>query len=443
MASVEPTLDPIETEVLLQELHDALFHLRELPLRRGHPLCRRLGQTTPLSPVALHALLVDGIESLRPAAPVGMDSPRWRRYRYLTLRYLEGARLDQIVAELGISGRQARREHLAALHELAAQLVRRSEREQLPPPPSTAPTPPVASPRTWRAPESSGEAMVSPDLEAELSMLEASLDVEPIELAAAVKDALSLVGSFATRQGIRIHDETYAPSPRIIASPTILRQVFLNVLTHLLDNHSGDCLRVSLREADAIADVGLMLLGPRRERRSTLSGPDLPLTTAARLSEGLQAMLETDPLASGDLAVRVRFLTTRAPLILVVDDNPSMIRLFRRYLQGQELRLVQARNGIHAFQLARELQPQAILLDLMMPVQDGWDLSRSLRADPRTSTIPVIACSVLPERELALSLGADGFLAKPVSPQSVQAALKPFCRSTGPRSVAGTDPELP
>jgi CheY-like chemotaxis protein len=116
------------------------------------------------------------------------------------------------------------------------------------------------------------------------------------------------------------------------------------------------------------------------------------------------------------------------PTLLVVDDNPDMGELFRWYLADLDVRVVQARSAATALELARELRPEAITLDVMMPSQDGWQLLEQLRADPAIAEIPTVVCSVLPERALALSLGVAGFLAKPVTQQDLLTALSRYLR---------------
>ncbi len=437
MASVGQSADSIEAEVFLQELHDALAHLRELPVRRGHPLCRRLGKRSPVSTTALHHLLLNAIEQLRPAPQVEPDAPRWRRYHYLRLRYVEGARLGQVIAELGISERQARREHNAALQELAAQLLQATEGSvEATDEAATRPAPDDAVIPTDR------EAYQ--ELEAELTSLELSVEIELMRLPTAVEDALDLVAPFAAARGV-VFEYVPARDPlAIIASPTIVRQILLNALTYLAGIETTRRLRVSIADGGVSVEIHLLPVETRATRGPGENSPTLPLLMASRLSEGQEAELRTELLPSGGTAIRMRFLTNEAPLILVVDDNPGIVRLFRRYVRGEDLRLIQARNGIHAQQLARALRPDAIILDLMMPIQDGWDLFKSIRADPETTTIPVIACSVLPERDLALAIGADNFLAKPVSAESLLAALRPY--RTAPRrrpASAETSPGSP
>jgi CheY-like chemotaxis protein len=99
--------------------------------------------------------------------------------------------------------------------------------------------------------------------------------------------------------------------------------------------------------------------------------------------------------------------------ILVVDDNPGMIDLLRRYLVGQPYQIVGVYEAKQAIQFARKSQPNVVLLDVMLPGQDGWEVLQNLKNHPTTRHIPVIICSVLDALEWAYSLGADGYLRKP------------------------------
>ena len=78
--------------------------------------------------------------------------------------------------------------------------------------------------------------------------------------------------------------------------------------------------------------------------------------------------------------------------------------------------------------MARETPPDAILLDVMLPDQDGWEVLQTLKADPLTCEIPVIVCSVFDDPRLAESLGATGFIHKPVGRA---AFLDQLCRFGG------------
>lgn len=411
-----------DTDVLVRELHDALVHLRDLPIQGTHPLGTLIGQPSPLAPIALRQLLLDAIERLRPPSHVEATAPRWRRYRYLRLRYVEGAPLAQVCAALGIGERQARREHRAALQELAGLLLDPTSRS------ARNPTAEVILDATLHSPETeSGETrpVASDDagLDAELGQIEPSL--EPIDLPAAFEDALRLIERLAASHSVKVQLLRGDGPVIVLATRTILRQILLNLLSYLIGLPNTRRIQITLSETGASAEACLLANGEEAPDGST---PSPALAAARRLAEGEQGSLRIEPTGDGVMA-RLLLLTNQASIVLVVDDNPDLIRLFRRYLRGEGFRLLQARNAIRAQQLARSLRPDVIVLDLMMPVQDGWDFLHAMQSDPTTTGIPIVACSVLPERELALSLQVSDFLAKPVTPEALLKALEPYRRT--------------
>jgi CheY-like chemotaxis protein len=109
--------------------------------------------------------------------------------------------------------------------------------------------------------------------------------------------------------------------------------------------------------------------------------------------------------------------------ILVFDDNEDVLDLLQRYTSGTRFRIHGAHDVEQALISAEKCRPQAILLDVMMPRIGGWEALGRLRNHPLTQHIPVIICTILPERELALSLGASGFIHKPFTRTEFLAAL--------------------
>ena len=103
-----------------------------------------------------------------------------------------------------------------------------------------------------------------------------------------------------------------------------------------------------------------------------------------------------------------------APLVMVVDDDPHARDLLGQALRKEGYRVAEAADGDAALDLAREQRPDIITLDVLMPRVDGWAVLTSLKSDPDLANIPVVIVTVLAERGIALSLGADGFLTKPV-----------------------------
>jgi len=115
--------------------------------------------------------------------------------------------------------------------------------------------------------------------------------------------------------------------------------------------------------------------------------------------------------------------------VLVIDDNADALRLMQRYAAGTRYRVLGAQDWRGALDIARETSPQIIVLDVMMPDIDGWDLIGRLQHHPLTSNVPIIVCSVLAQEELALSLGARDYLRKPITPERFVSALDRQARS--------------
>jgi CheY-like chemotaxis protein len=114
----------------------------------------------------------------------------------------------------------------------------------------------------------------------------------------------------------------------------------------------------------------------------------------------------------------------RQVLVLAIEDNLDTIQLWRRYTQKTRFSLVAETDPEQAIASAARLHPDLIVLDIMLPGIDGWDLLKRLRADPATASIPVIVCTVLPQKELAFSLGARDFIPKPTTGEEFRAALE-------------------
>ena len=100
--------------------------------------------------------------------------------------------------------------------------------------------------------------------------------------------------------------------------------------------------------------------------------------------------------------------------IILADDNDDMRRLMHNYLHSL-YNVVETNSGADVIRLVHENQPFAVILDLMMPDMDGWEVLQSLVNNNKTAHIPIIVCSVLGIKDLALSLGATAFLPKPFS----------------------------
>src|ERR1700674_3195616 len=109
--------------------------------------------------------------------------------------------------------------------------------------------------------------------------------------------------------------------------------------------------------------------------------------------------------------------SARTPQIMVVDDDPDTVSILARHLQREGFVAIKAISGAECVRIAQERPVDVILLDLMMPDMDGFQVCRALKEDPRTAEIPVIMITArddLDARAEGMRLGVSDFLAKPV-----------------------------
>jgi signal transduction histidine kinase len=114
-------------------------------------------------------------------------------------------------------------------------------------------------------------------------------------------------------------------------------------------------------------------------------------------------------------------------LVLIVDDNYKNLQLLGNVLRGENLDIAVAVNGIQALQIAREVSPSLILLDIMMPEMDGYQVCQKLKENPLTSEIPIIFLTAKTEADdiiKGLSLGAVDYITKPFNTQELLIRVK-------------------
>ena len=412
-------------DVLGRHVRDALAHLYDQQYLRKHPIgSLLLDPQQAASADGLRQLLLDAIEQLRPPEPCPPTAPTWRQYRYLILRYVEAVKPERIARELRISVRQARREHSQALDKLTS-ILWDHHLGVVGHKPSERPTLPVEPGNDGGLVASGGAAgALAEDSHGELLKIGSLPPREPTSVAEALRDALGTVAGLVELRRARVELEVPASLPRVWVHRLVLCQVLIDVLSSAVESHRQAQVRVST--TSSTRGVALEVAVP--DCRAGRSSP--PLDNEARLAASKTLI----GLQGGSLATAARegyafWATLLLPLartrtLLVIDDNPDVAYLFSRFLRDHSCRVLQASTGEVALQLARTARPDVITLDVLMPSQSGWDILRELGRDPATRHIPIVVCSVLPERSVALSLGVAGFLNKPVTQQALLDVLR-------------------
>jgi CheY-like chemotaxis protein len=126
---------------------------------------------------------------------------------------------------------------------------------------------------------------------------------------------------------------------------------------------------------------------------------------------------------------------TERPRVLLVDDYPDAREMYSEYLQFSGFEVVEAANGVEALQQAVDSDPDIILMDLSLPVMDGWEATRRLKADERTASIPVVALTghaLAGISEGARRAGCDAFVTKPCLPEDLVKEIRAVLDDPGP-----------
>lgn len=377
-----------------QHIRFTLQHLFEIHLlEKGPAQVLRLwlnevnGQSDLPSGQRLHQVLHNAIESMKPTETLDLTLPRHRSYIILKRRYLEGISIQQLEAEFNISGRQFRRENHRAIDELMTVL--------------------------WNlSPQAARDALQSsPSAEEDLTRLPISdfnRKVGPNSLLDVVMDAAQTLSSIINSSQSQVMADIPADLPPVGADRVALRLAIMKCL-RLAIAHSPQ-RSVGLHAYDEMNAIKLVVDGVQGiHADDTTFYETVQLFTLAEGSVQLSG-------ASNEPAQRimVRLAIHRDPSLLVVDDDPAMPRIIQRFLGQKPIKVLSCNSTADVTKLVRNAQPMLILLDVLMPTRDGWEILQELKANPDTYHIPLAICSIWDERDLALSLGADLFFQKPI-----------------------------
>ncbi len=175
---------------------------------------------------------------------------------------------------------------------------------------------------------------------------------------------------------------------------------------------------------ESVLDKGstFTLTIPLQYRSKAISPAEAPAYSAT----------ETKPAPVMDTAVNLKTIDAKKR-ILVIDDDPDALYLLQENLSPQEFDLIGTRNGSEGMRLAREQQPNAILLDILIADMDGWQLLHDLKNEPATAQIPVVLLTIVDKKAMGYRLGAAAYLLKPLDPAEVRDALRRVTGSFSPQ----------
>lgn len=399
-------------EELIAELRSALTHLDD-PIRlENHPLTKRISFVAQAADLSkgqlLRRTLRLAIEALDPSPGTPVGSAGGRSYQVLH-RYAIGKKsVIAIAAELNISERQAYRE-LRSATEALAQIVLRGD--------------PRAGP--GKVP-STGILSRATSVREEVERLSgaSSLELNLTQLVTVIVDSAQYL---AREKGVEIQLQADEPNLQVTGNRVMLRQAFLNLLSYIAHVHRNDRIVVRLYRSGMDAVIEFTY---HSETSPSAFDLESPYAVASQLFASMGLRWTRSEVDDGTIQIVVSIPLAREYRLLVVDDNEGLIVLFMRYLRHLPCEVYGANNADKALEMLERVHPDVIILDVMMPDRDGWELLETLRLRSSGCGPRVIVCSIINDPELSAALGADGFLHKPVSRESLLQALEEVISTT-------------
>jgi CheY-like chemotaxis protein len=422
---VDKHLEPITRDLFIDYLRDALNHLYNADKLRRSPLAELLGVVNRFeSSTTLRKILLEAIDSFRPSPEEPEDSHIWRIFDSLFCCYVQQLSQQIVADQLCISPRQLRREQLNAMEHLADLLWQKYRLGQTPSKepakeeePDTSPVEPSSAP--------------SP-LIADLNWLTEAQPAKPTRLSEEVQAALMVFQPMVLKTGVTLHSQVSETMPSLAVHAMAFNQILVSLLELAIHKAGAGTVTISAHKLPVSVELSLQVSAKNP------SEEEYPETATSLQIAGELAHISGGRLyvnAPGDpFFIRLVLPALEQYPVLVVDDNEDSLELFKRYSAGSRYGLVCTRDTDPVLELVESIRPRIIVLDIMMPKENGWIVLGRLRQQPLSAEIPIIICTILPQEKLALSLGASAFLKKPVSRQAFLQALDQQFDLLGPES---------
>mgnify|MGYP000011659021 FL=1 len=281
---------------------------------------------------------------------------------------------------------------------------------------------------------------------------------ETVELTSVLRDVEVTAQPLVAKNNNRLHCSYHVEETPLRTDVTRLRQVLLNLLSNAAKFTRGGDIRLKVwAEQEApdelcfeVSDSGIGMSQEQLEKvfdafvQADLSttkqygGSGLGLTISrkfaellggslsaeSREGEGSRFLLKLPVNGEQSSAMQAAVVGEELADVLVIDDDSNTQEIVRRHLQREGYGVRLASSGADGLAQARQQRPDLIVLDVMMPVMDGWQVLHALRSDVELSSVPVLMQSMLNERDLGLLLGANEYLVKPVERDELTAAVR-------------------
>ena len=394
-----------------RELRQALAHLYDPDYQPSETFCALVGSDLQGGALAIQTTIIHAIEGLEPPTDTPSTAQTRRVFDLLYNRFVLKLTQEETAEQLHVSLSSVQRGQREAIHVLARTIWECGQAPE-----------PMAREQPQEE-QSSAEEPRRPDWRSQMEQELASLQsVDPNRVAVVaetLQSVMELESALVPAANVRLEVGYVQPGLVAVAHPSALRQTLITALGRLAHHAAPGSITVFARLREG--NVKITLRGPVAKGHE-LTAQDLTRDILVPEQTTVEASIE------GDHA----FMWINAPslgqvTVLAVDDNPDMHQFYRRCTTGTRYRIIHANTGKEAMEKLKASAPDIIVLDVMLPDVDGWNLLMQLHEDPATRPIPIIVCSVIRETELARALGATMHLPKPVEPRRFVHALDQVC----------------
>lgn len=403
------------TEGLDDYLLEALGHLYDPDYTPPELMYELTGYASAVGATPVQTAVIQALEALQPQPHVPSDAHLRRVYEILHNRFVLKLTQERTAELMGISVRHLNRVQREAVHTLAQRMweerqARRSGAK--PAEEGAAPTLGVEDAPSTDFQASDWQTQTQREL---ASLYEQAPDAIS-DVSETIHGVIELQHTLPAAQSTTIKLGYMQPGLTAAVHPSVLRQMLITVLGRLNRFQPASSITIF---------TGLEEGNVRITITATFTAESVPVPDA----------LVRDTLAPSSVSVEANveaqhvFFTIRIPsaqdkiTVLVVDDNEDMVHFYRRVVVGTRYHVIPLDDVRALMPTVDDIKPDIIVLDVMLPNVDGWQLLMQLHEDPTTRHIPVIICTVVREEALALSLGAARHLAKPVRPREFIQAL--------------------
>jgi len=332
-------------------------------------------------------------------------------YKLLVYRFVELHSQEQAAEFLNISPRHLRRKQQEAVVALAVKLwQKRYPRENVV-------REIVLDGAKTAARGALGEARADAFLR-EVEVLNAGFPRATANLSRVIHKAVEMMAYVFNDGRVKINVLEIPPNLETSQHPMVLREIILYTIECISQMGYSGVLDISSR-SEAGTNV-ISFAAHSTEAPEPLSHVD----------ELINALGGKTRLRRGDggFVLDILFPETEKMQVLVVDDNIELVELYRRFVANTRYDVISLPNGSNLFEQVNIIRPDVIVMDILLPGIDGWDLLQQFHQGyPQLST-PIVICSVIGNEAMAKAMGASGYLTKPVERKSFIEMLDKVCR---------------